>query len=121
MLRPTAWRQCWLVRSPGATVRGAEGRLVQVSDRGDKRQFPTEDPTTSVGNDSLVMDDRNEFQRRIGVGERQHRYGRHVGTQKRTVLKREDDGKVAGVRTEHWSGRVDATAFAPSPKPLVAE
>lgn len=59
--------------------------------------------------------DLNDFQRRIGVGERQNRYGRHAGTEKTTVVPREDNGKPAGKQVEHWSGRVDATAFAPSP------
>lgn len=62
-----------------------------------------------------MEDTRNDFQRRIGVGERQHRFGRHVGTAKTIVVPREDNGRPAGTQTEHWSGRVDAKAYAPPP------
>lgn len=57
------------------------------------------------------MKHRNEFQRRIGVGERQYRYGRYVGTSKDIQVRREDNGKLAGKQTEHWDGSVDATVY----------
>lgn len=53
----------------------------------------------------------NEFQERIGVGERQHRYGRHAGTTHTTAVVADEGplrGREVGERTEHWSGRVDA-------------
>jgi hypothetical protein len=55
------------------------------------------------------VDDRSEFQRRLGVGERQHPYGRRVGTDKRVNVIREDDGRVGGYHTHHWDGSVSAT------------
>lgn len=70
------------------------------------------------------MDDRNDFQKRIGVGERQYRYGRHVGTNKHIPVRNEDTGTLGGVQTEHWSGRVDATVFARRinrPRPKTSE
>lgn len=54
----------------------------------------------------------NEFQRRIGVGERQNSYGKHAGTTKTTPVvayEGPNRGGLAGTQTEHWSGRVDAT------------
>lgn len=59
-----------------------------------------------------MEDHRNEFQKRIGVGERQYRYGRYVGKSKTTPVRRDDNGKVGGYQTEHWSGRVDAKVLA---------
>lgn len=57
-----------------------------------------------------------DFKERIGVGRRSN-IGRRVGgpgkTHKETVLRDEGPG-VAGSRTEHWSGRVDATVTNPS-------
>lgn len=57
--------------------------------------------------------ERNEFQERIGVGEKQHRYGRHAGKAQTLPVKREDNGKIGGEITKHWDGRQDATVFAP--------
>lgn len=54
-----------------------------------------------------------EWQRKIGVGERQVRYGIHAGTVKHTRVLRED-GKLSGVQSEHWSGRVDARIIPPT-------
>lgn len=54
----------------------------------------------------------NDFQRRIGVGLRQHHYGRHVGTTNATPVTADDGplrGHEVGHHTEHWDGRVDAT------------
>lgn len=59
-----------------------------------------------------MEDERNEFQQRIGVGERQHLYGRHVGTIRHRPVVADDGplrGHVVGSQTDHWSGRVDAT------------
>lgn len=53
----------------------------------------------------------NDFQKRVGVGERQHVYGRHVGKTKSTLIPREDNGKLAGKQTEHWNGSVDCTVY----------
>lgn len=55
------------------------------------------------------MEPTSDFQRRIGVGERQHRFGRHAGTARTSAVRNELTGGVAGSTTEHWSGRVDAT------------
>jgi hypothetical protein len=55
----------------------------------------------------------NEFQRRIGVGERSRIGQRTAGTSRTTQIVREegrDRGGVAGSTTEHWDGRRDSTA-----------
>jgi hypothetical protein len=55
----------------------------------------------------------NEFQRRVGVGERSRIALRHAGTSKTSPVIREEGrtrGSVAGSTTEHWDGRVDAAA-----------
>lgn len=56
----------------------------------------------------------NEFQAKIGVGQRQVRYGRYAGTNRDIPVRREDNGAIGGFHTEHWSGRVDATIIAPT-------
>jgi hypothetical protein len=64
-----------------------------------------------------MSDDRNEFQRRIGVGERQHVYGRQAGKASVTPVVVEDGprrGQVGGQHVDHWDGHRDATVFAPS-------
>lgn len=56
-----------------------------------------------------------EWQQRIGVGQRQHHYGRHVGTTNTTPVVSDDgplQGLQVGEQTEHWSGRVDAKVTA---------
>ncbi len=58
------------------------------------------------------MDHRNEFQKRIGVGERQHRFGRHAGTTREVEIMREDNGKLGGISTERWDGSNDVRVFA---------
>ena len=60
------------------------------------------------------MDERSEWQKRMGVGEKNGRFGVHVGTVKETPVYREDNGKLGGKQTEHWNGRVDATIIAPT-------
>jgi len=58
------------------------------------------------------MDDRSDFQRRLGVGERQRLYGRHVGTTRDRPVIADDGpsrGRSTGFHTDHWDGRVDAT------------
>lgn len=57
------------------------------------------------------MDKRNDFQKKIGVGERQHRYGRHTGGTKDILIYREDNGKLGGKQVEHWDGSVDCTVY----------
>lgn len=59
----------------------------------------------------MKNDNRNEFQRKIGVGEKQHLFGRHVGGSKDILIKREDNGKLGGKQTEHWNGSVDCTVY----------
>lgn len=59
---------------------------------------------------------RTDWQRRIGVGLPQHRYGRHVGRTHTEPVVADDGphrGQPVGTRTEHWSGRVDAHASRP--------
>lgn len=54
----------------------------------------------------------NEFQERVGVGQRQSRYHAHAGTTRERPVVSDDGplrGKVVGSQTDHWSGRVDAT------------
>lgn len=56
----------------------------------------------------------NEFQQRIGVGEQSRIGQRHAGTSKSSSIIREEGysrGGVGGSTTEHWDGRVDATAI----------
>lgn len=59
------------------------------------------------------MDDRNDFQRRIGVGEPSRISLKMQGGARTKTVVREvgrTRGSVAGTTTEHWDGRVDATA-----------
>lgn len=61
----------------------------------------------------------NEFQRRIGVGERSRIGLKHQGGTKTTQVVREEGstrGSVAGTTTEHWDGRRDSTVLAPTVK-----
>lgn len=60
------------------------------------------------------MSDKSDWQQRIGVGERQVRYGVHAGTAKDIPVYREDNGRLGGKQTEHWDGHVDATIIAPT-------
>ncbi len=57
----------------------------------------------------------NEFQKRIGVGQKQQPFklDSGPGSKRTTPVKREDNGKVGGEITQHWDGRQDATVFAP--------
>lgn len=60
----------------------------------------------------------NEFQKRIGVGERSRIGLKHKGTTRVTPVQREEGmerGTVGGKKIEHWDGRVDAVA---RPKPV---
>jgi hypothetical protein len=57
-------------------------------------------------------DTRSEWARRIGVGERQYLYGRHVGTIDHRPVVRDDNGKIGGEQHHHWDGSVDATVHA---------
>jgi hypothetical protein len=61
-----------------------------------------------------MSDERSEWQKRIGVGERQVKYGVHAGRSIEIPKFREDNGKLGGKQTEHWDGRVDATIIAPT-------
>jgi hypothetical protein len=69
-----------------------------------------------VESGASAPDARNDFQRHIGVGERQYLYGRHVGTIKTIPVQHDKDGKLGGFQHEHWSGRVDAEVHARSVK-----
>lgn len=60
---------------------------------------------------SNTADHRSEWQRHIGVGERQVGSRLH-GTSLVVPVQREDNGKVGGQYTHHWDGRVDATVYA---------
>lgn len=58
----------------------------------------------------------NDFQRRVGVGLPQHRFGRHAGGTNTTDVVADDGplrGQPVGTRTEHWSGRVDGVSTRP--------
>ncbi len=58
----------------------------------------------------MEKDNRSEWQKRMGVGERQIRYGVHAGTTRDIPAPREDgDGRILGKYTEHWDGSMDAT------------
>lgn len=64
-----------------------------------------------------AMDERNDFQRRIGVGERARFVARHHGTTRHIPVLRDEGkraGTVGGYLTEHWSGRIDATPQPPT-------
>lgn len=55
----------------------------------------------------------NEFQKRIGVGEPSRiSLKMQGGARTRTIVREEGRtrGTVGGTTTEHWDGRVDATA-----------
>lgn len=62
----------------------------------------------------LVTETKDDWKRRMGVGERQVRYGRHAGTSRIEVVRRDDNGRKAGTQTHHWDGRVDATIVPPT-------
>lgn len=55
-----------------------------------------------------------EWKIHIGVGQQQYKFGVLAGTDKETLVRREDNGKIGGKQTEHWDGRVDATIIAPT-------
>lgn len=60
------------------------------------------------------MDTRNDFQRRIGVGETVRAFGRLHGTTRQRPVVADDGpsrGSVTGFHTDHWDGRVDATVI----------
>lgn len=57
---------------------------------------------------------KSDWQEKIGVGERQNRYGKHAGSAQEIPIYREDDGKLGGKQTKHWDGREDATIIAPT-------
>lgn len=58
----------------------------------------------------------NEFQQRIGVGQRCVALGRTADTRTRSIVAEEGPrrGREVGTETDHKNGRVDATVFAPS-------
>ena len=66
------------------------------------------------------MSELNEFQKRIGVGEKQNRYGRYAGTEHKEAIIREDNGKLGGVYTHKWDGSKDCTVF-PERKELIKD
>lgn len=57
------------------------------------------------------MDDRTDFQRRLGVGERQHVFGRVAGSDEVLSVKRDDNGQLAGKQINHWDGSQSAVAM----------
>jgi hypothetical protein len=67
-----------------------------------------------------MSDEKNDFQKKIGVGERQYVFGRHAGTSREIEIKREDNGKLGGKQTEHWNGSVDCTVY-PETKRLILD
>lgn len=53
----------------------------------------------------------------MGIGERQNQHHVHAGTAKTWPVTADDGparGHTVGAQREHWSGRVDAKATAPS-------
>lgn len=60
------------------------------------------------------MSEKSEWQKKVGIGERQHVYGKHAGSAKEYPIYREDNGKLGGKQVEHWDGHVDATIIAPT-------
>lgn len=57
---------------------------------------------------------KSEWQEKVGVGERQNRYGKHAGSAQEVPVYREDNGKLGGKQVNHWDGRQDATIIAPT-------
>lgn len=58
----------------------------------------------------------NEWQQKIGVGERSRVSLSQAGTSRRrdvVVQEGPNRGRVGGHHTDHWDGRVDATVLAP--------
>lgn len=43
------------------------------------------------------------------------------GTSKKTKVRRDSDGSVGGIQTEHWSGQIDATVAPESVKMRVLQ
>lgn len=62
----------------------------------------------------MPVDERSEWQKRMGVGERQVNYGVLAGGSVEIPKYREDNGKLGGKQVEYWDGRVDATILAPT-------
>lgn len=60
------------------------------------------------------MEDRSDWQERMGVGERQYLFGRHAGGTNTKTITNELDGKPGGKTVEHWDGRQDAVV---TPRP----
>lgn len=56
-----------------------------------------------------TADPNEQWRKRMGVGQRQYLYGRHVGTTKTVPERREDNGKIGGAHHHHWDGSVSAT------------
>lgn len=65
-----------------------------------------------------VADGRSEWQRRMGVGERQNRHHVHAGTVKVEPIRREDNGRPGGHYTHRMDGSNDCTVYAP---PILAK
>ena len=55
------------------------------------------------------MDERTEWQKKMGVRERQVVYGRHAGTTKTVPEINNYTGKIGGAHHHHWDGSVSAT------------
>jgi hypothetical protein len=67
-----------------------------------------------------MSDEKNDFQKKIGVGESQYVYGRRAGSSRDIPVYREDNGKIGGKQTEHWNGSVDCTVY-PETKNLILD
>lgn len=59
------------------------------------------------------MDNRTEWQKKVGVGERQVGQGR-AGSAIEVPIYREDNGELGGKQTIHWDGHEDCTIIAPT-------
>lgn len=64
----------------------------------------------------------NEFQARIGVGQPFYGIGRTAPTRAHRITAEEGPrkGKLAGIQTEHKSGRVDAQVFVDTVKRTIS-
>lgn len=63
-----------------------------------------------------MPESRDEWKTRMGIG-RPASFAQLVGgdgTTRTTPILRDDAPGISGRRTEHWSGRVDASVTAPS-------
>lgn len=64
----------------------------------------------------MTAESRDEWKARLGIGQRSTvaRLVGGEGTAQARAVPRDDAPGFAGVTTEHWSGRQDATVIGPS-------